>query len=68
MEQLRQDQAQRAAVARAQPAVEASPATLALQRAEHDEYDDVSDELAALVERQPEEVAALLRGWLVERH
>ena len=69
VEQLRQDQAQRAALAAAQqPVLETSPATLALQRAEHDGLDDVSDELAALVERQPEEVAALLRGWLVERH
>ena len=25
-----------------------------------------SDEIAALVEKQPEEVAQLLRGWLVE--
>jgi flagellar biosynthesis/type III secretory pathway M-ring protein FliF/YscJ len=24
------------------------------------------DEIAAMVERQPEEVAQLLRGWLVE--
>ena len=29
--------------------------------------DEMRDELAALVERQPEDVAALLRGWLVER-
>ena len=29
--------------------------------------DGMRDELAALVERQPDEVAALLRGWLVER-
>lgn len=68
VEQLRQDQAQRAALAAAKPAIDPSPATLALQRAEHDELDDVTDELAALVERQPEEVAALLRGWLVEHH
>jgi flagellar M-ring protein FliF len=26
----------------------------------------VRDEIAALVERQPEEVAQLLRGWLVD--
>ena len=31
------------------------------------EADEMRDELAALVERQPEDVAALLRGWLVER-
>jgi flagellar M-ring protein FliF len=35
---------------------------------EHAESDEIRDELAALVERQPEDVAALLRGWLVERH
>ena len=29
--------------------------------------DEMRDEIAALVERQPEDVAALLRGWLVER-
>ena len=29
--------------------------------------DGMRDELVALVERQPDEVAALLRGWLVER-
>jgi flagellar M-ring protein FliF len=28
---------------------------------------DVKDEVAALVERQPEEIAALLRGWLADR-
>ena len=27
----------------------------------------IRQELSALVERQPEDVAALLRGWLVER-
>ena len=27
---------------------------------------EVREEIAALVERQPEDVAALLRGWLVE--
>jgi flagellar M-ring protein FliF len=35
---------------------------------EKSEADDIRDELAALVERQPEDVAALLRGWLVDRH
>ena len=29
--------------------------------------DEMHDELVALVERQPDEVASLLRGWLVER-
>ena len=40
---------------------------MALQRAERDATDEMRDELASLVERQPEDVAALLRGWLVER-
>ncbi len=67
VEQLRQDQADRAAVASAaQHRLETSPATMALERADHAQ-DGLRDELSALVERQPEEVAALLRGWLVER-
>jgi flagellar M-ring protein FliF len=67
VEQLRQDQAERLAAAQQQAALETSPATMALQRAERDESAEMRDELAALVERQPEDVAALLRGWLVER-
>ena len=67
VEQLRQEQAQRLAAAQQQVALEASPATMALQRAERDATDEMRDELASLVERQPEDVAALLRGWLVER-
>jgi flagellar M-ring protein FliF len=68
VEQLRQDQADRAAVAAAAPdyRLDASPATMALESADHAQA-EMRDELAALVERQPEEVAALLRGWLVER-
>lgn len=46
--------------------VEPSPALAALASAEQDEVGQMRDELAALVERQPEDVAALLRGWLVE--
>lgn len=42
------------------------PAALALAEAES-EAPDVREELTALVERQPDDVAALLRGWLVER-
>lgn len=61
VEQLRQESARAAA------AVEASPATLALEQADNDRTHDVREELNALVERQPEDVAALLRGWLVER-
>lgn len=65
VEQLRQDALHRAA---AQAAVEPSAAVLALEAMEDSEADVIRDELAALVEKQPEDVAALLRGWLVERH
>jgi flagellar M-ring protein FliF len=65
VEQLRQDALERSTQA---AAVEASPAVLALESMERSEADEVRDELAALVERQPEDVAALLRGWLVEPH
>jgi flagellar M-ring protein FliF len=65
VEQLRQDALDRAA---AEAALEPSAAVLALESMEKSEADEIRDELAALVERQPEDVAALLRGWLVERH
>jgi flagellar M-ring protein FliF len=63
VEQLRLDALERAAAV----PVEAPPALLALESTEHSETEDMLDELAALVERQPEDVASLLRGWLVER-
>jgi flagellar M-ring protein FliF len=44
-----------------------TPAMMALESAETDATAGVRDEIAALVERQPEDVAALLRGWLVDR-
>ncbi|TWG98624.1 flagellar M-ring protein FliF [Nocardioides sp. J9] len=59
VEQLRLEAANR------QPALE-SPALAALEAAEENEEDAMRDELIALVEKQPEDVAALLRGWLVE--
>lgn len=59
VEQLRLDAANRA------PALE-SPALAALEASEVDEDESLRDELMALVEKQPEDVAALLRGWLVE--
>lgn len=65
VEQLREEAAARAAV----PPVEPSPALLALEGAEAEERTEqqrIHDELVDLVERQPEEVATLLRGWLVE--
>lgn len=63
VEQLRQEQAERAAAEE----LERSPALAALDHAERTEADELRDELDALVERQPEDVASLLRGWLVER-
>lgn len=43
-----------------------SPAMAALEVAEASEEDHLRDDLIALVEKQPEDVASLLRGWLVE--
>jgi flagellar M-ring protein FliF len=59
VEQLRTDAANRA------PVLE-SPAMAALEASEADEDESLRDELIALVDKQPEDVAALLRGWLVE--
>ena len=59
VEQLRTDAANRAA------ALE-SPALAALETAEQEADESMREELLALVEKQPEDVAALLRGWLVE--
>lgn len=69
VEQLRKDAAERAALqAAAAHQLEAtSPALAALEARDHDLTEEVREEIAALVERQPEDVAALLRGWLVER-
>lgn len=64
VEQLRKDAVERAAVP---VAAEPSPAMVALERADNQMTDTVRDEIASLVERQPEDVAALLRGWLVEQ-
>ena len=61
VEQLRRDAAERTAVS-------TLPAAAALEAGYSDEDDlreSARDEMAALVERQPEEVAQLLRGWLV---
>jgi flagellar M-ring protein FliF len=64
VEQLRAEALERAQTT---APVEASPAMLALESSERSETENMMDELAALVERQPEDVAALLRGWLVDR-
>lgn len=62
VEQLRADAAARAAQLEA-----TNPALAALESAEASEADTLREELNALVDEQPEDVAALLRGWLVER-
>lgn len=59
VEQLRTDAASRTAQLEA-------PALVALESSEKDEEESMRDELIALVDRQPDDVAALLRGWLVE--
>lgn len=64
VEQLRQDAADRAAAAaELQPA----PAVAALEAADQAAEDELKREIATLAERQPDEIATLLRGWLVER-
>jgi flagellar M-ring protein FliF len=64
VEQLRQDQEARLT---ATQVVELSPAALALEDAEDAHSDDLRREIDDLIERQPDDVAALLRGWLAER-
>lgn len=65
VEQLRNDAAERAAAAAAlEPA---APVLSELEMAQQSANDEMRRELAALAERQPEEIATLLRGWLVER-
>lgn len=64
VEQLRRDAAERAA----RQALEMpNPAMVALETRDMEIAADTRAEIAALVERQPEDVAALLRGWLVDR-
>ena len=65
VEQLRQEQSDRTSVVAARQQLDATRTALALDSSGSPV--EVNDELAALVERQPDEVAALLRGWLVER-
>jgi flagellar M-ring protein FliF len=64
VEQLRLESAERAAAA---AALEPIPAVAALETAEDRASDEMKRELAQLAERQPDEIATLLRGWLVER-
>ena len=65
VEQLRLDAAERAAAA---VELEPNPALAALEAAETSFADEMRMELAGLADGQPEDVATLLRGWLVERH
>ncbi|MDF1605962.1 flagellar basal-body MS-ring/collar protein FliF [Nocardioides sp. YIM 152315] len=65
VEQLRQDASDRVAAA---AALEPAPAVAALDAAEQQADDELKREIAALAEREPDEIATLLRGWLVERH
>lgn len=58
VEQLRADQAARIS--------EPAPAVAALEVVEETEDERIREELLSLVEKQPDDVAALLRGWLVE--
>ena len=65
VEQLRADAAARAAALE-----EVNPAVAALEAAaaaEDEQSKSLRTELNQLVDKQPEDVAALLRGWLVER-
>jgi flagellar M-ring protein FliF len=64
VEQLRQDQEDRITSTQV---MELPPAALALEEAEHGRGDDLRREIDDLIERQPGDVASLLRGWLAER-
>ncbi|RLV56466.1 flagellar M-ring protein FliF [Aeromicrobium phragmitis] len=61
VEQLRQDQLAR------ESEVEQTVAMTALEQADRDREQQTRNEIVDLVEKQPDEVAALLRGWLVDR-
>ena len=64
VEQLRQDQEARLT---ATQVVELPAAALALEEAEDSKGNELRREIDELIERQPDDVAALLRGWLAER-
>lgn len=71
VEQMRREAAERAAQQAALQAEAAAIAALEASTAaaveEANETLEVRQEIQALVERQPEDVATLLKGWLVER-
>lgn len=50
-----------------QPAIDATSPAMLLLQSEQGRTAEIREELAALVGRQPEDVAAVLRGWLSER-
>ena len=62
VEQLRADAAARAVELQVE-----SPALAALEAADDEQNQTLRNELNHLVDKQPEDVAALLRGWLVEK-
>ena len=62
VEQLRSDALRREEAALPSPA----SAVLSLEGAPRSPHEEMRDELVALIENQPEDVASLLRGWLVE--
>ena len=64
VEQLRKDAAERATQV---PLEIPTAATIALESSENNMSEQIREEIAAMVERQPEDVAQLLRGWLVEQ-
>ncbi|MBJ7359165.1 flagellar basal-body MS-ring/collar protein FliF [Nocardioides sp.] len=64
VEQIRQDHEARLT---ATQVVELPPAALALAESEDSSTEDLRKEIDDLIQRQPEDVAALMRGWLAER-
>jgi flagellar M-ring protein FliF len=64
VEQLRQDQEDRLTSTQV---MELPPAALALEEAEQGRGHELRREIDSLIERQPDDVASLLRGWLAER-
>jgi flagellar M-ring protein FliF len=67
VEQLRREATERAAAQQAIEAHQAAMAAIEAQTPDHNATKEMRDEIASLIERQPEDVASLLRGWLVEK-
>jgi flagellar M-ring protein FliF len=67
VDQLRQEAAERAAAHQAMEAHHAAMAAIEAQAPDHNATKEMRDEIASLIDRQPEDVASLLRGWLVEK-